>query len=182
MRSFRLRKSLWFLVAALAIAAVTLTVARTRISGYRRFTSKPLPDGSRYTFLYPDYLKDVVEGPGGSPEVIAGASVYNRGGEHPEDVNRTPWGALWRKAGFSKAESVTLVVLPSASTTNGGVRTSEEWVRRHNEYLAPSHAKYKLQLYYSCAKDAAQFRQHSRIISDSLRLIPPSPSSRSPRA
>ena len=147
------------------------------MAGFRRFTSKPLPDGSRYTFLYPDYLKDVVEGPGGSPEVIAGAAVYNRGGEHPEDVNRTPWGGLWRKTGFSKAERVTVVVIPLKAAHSHEARTYEEWTRgwerRHNDYLEEAHAKYKLQLYYSCAKDAAQYRQHARIISESLRMVFP---------
>src|SRR5258708_40229330 len=111
-RMFRKHKFVWILMGVLAVVAGFLTIAQSNMSNFRRFTSKPLPDGSRYTFLYPAFLKDMNEGPGGSPEVIVSASVYNRDGEHPFDVNRTPWGTWARKAGFSQAESVSVVVIP----------------------------------------------------------------------
>jgi hypothetical protein len=177
MLSLRKHRFIWILIAALAVLAVFLTMAYSSMSHFRRYTSKPLPDGSRFTFLYPAYLTDTHEGPGGSPEVIWSAGAHNRSGEHSSDVTRTAWGAFLRRAGLSQADEVSVVVIQLKEKSIKDSRSSEEWVRgwerRHNEYLVDSRSKLKLQLYYSCAQDAGQFRWHSRIISDSLQLLPP---------
>jgi len=65
---------LTLLVAALAGLLFLLSGAGT--PAYRRFVSRPLPDGSRFSFLYPAHLQDQVEGPGGSPKVSHGAAAY----------------------------------------------------------------------------------------------------------
>ena len=115
MRRSRHLKYILTLAITVILAGLMLSVASYRNSQFKRFTSKPLPDGSRFTFLYPAYLKNIVEGPGGSPGVIHSASIYDRGGEQPGDVNRTPWGSLARQIGFTHAESVTAVRFPLPS-------------------------------------------------------------------
>jgi len=167
---------MWLIAGLTALVIALFAFGRSRLTGFHRFVSQPLSDGTRFSFLYPEYLSDVVETPGGgSPEVVHSVSVYNRAGEHPYDVNRTPWGTWWRKIGLSHAENITVVVIPIETANMKDNRSSKEWIsgweRRRNEYLDDARSRLRFELYYSCAKDAPQFKSHSRIIAESFRVL-----------
>ena len=134
--AIRVRGLLWLLgIGCLAVPLLLLS-ARSGSGGYRRFISRPLPDGSRYTFLYPAYLKYIQEnGPSGSTGVTQNVSIYNR------QVRNSPWDGLRRWMGLPDAEpmeSVTVLVLPQKQGA-GDSRHGREWERglerRHDEYL-----------------------------------------------
>lgn len=164
------------LLFACVLAALVFPVAHWRNSRFTRFTGQPLPDGSRITFLYPSYLPDVEEG-GGGPDLIETVSVLDRGGEQPWDVNRTPWGGWARQLGITHAEHVTVIVAPlkekNLEDSRSSVRSVQGWAQGRSETLIDATRKLRIQLMYSCAKDAGQFEQHSRTIADSLQLLPP---------
>src|ERR1051325_2105484 len=78
-RPLRLRLLLASLGICCVVVPLLMLSARLGRPQYRRFTSQPLPDGSRYTFLYPAYLHDIHEtGQGASQGVTQNVSVYNR--------------------------------------------------------------------------------------------------------
>src|SRR3712207_3812230 len=53
-----MRRARWIVLAALLAAMVAVGLGiRSGAPGYRRFVSRPLPDGTRYTFLYPRGLR-----------------------------------------------------------------------------------------------------------------------------
>ena len=67
-------------IAALVVLLFAVLVWQPWALRYRRFVSKPLPDGTRYTFLYPAYLQNLQEnGKGASPEVAAVAPQTHDG-------------------------------------------------------------------------------------------------------
>jgi hypothetical protein len=111
----------------MALVIAMFAFGRSQLTGFRRFVSQPLRDGTRFTFLYPEYLTDVIEKPGGL-EVVHSVSVFNRAGEKPWDVNRTLWGTWWRRIGFSQAENLAVVVVPVRVAGEKNKRSSKEWV------------------------------------------------------
>src|SRR5688500_19227508 len=81
LRPFLRRIALFAFIIAAVLAAFQLW---TRPPSFRRFVSQPLPDGSRYTFLYPAHLKNVNEnGKGASSNITHNVNVTNRTREDP---------------------------------------------------------------------------------------------------
>lgn len=173
----RVKWFLWLSGICCLLVFWLLLSAQSGPSPYRRFTSQPLPDGSRYTFLYPAYLKDVQEnGQGASAGVTQNVSIYNR------QVNYSSWERLHRWLGRPVAEpmeSVSVLVVPQKQSVIEN-RQSEGWerglVRRHNEYLTDSRTRAQFLLMYSCPRNApAQFERNHLTIVQSLQVLPPTP-------
>jgi hypothetical protein len=154
---FRVGTSAWFAAGLILLIVVLFTalVMRPWSTRYKRFVSQPLPDGSRYTFLYPAHLRDIQEnGAGASPEVSHSVNVYNM------NLTRSGWSRLLRRCGFSvlsPQEAVTVVVIPLKTKRVRERRWSAEWARggrlRHNEYLVDARTKAQFDLYHDCAAD-----------------------------
>lgn len=167
----------WPIAAAVLLVLILVAGSRAGSSAYRRFVSQPLPDGSRYTFLYPAHLQNVEEnGKGASPGVTHTVNVHTR------NQNEPVWVPLQRRLGFSSpspAEFVTVLVMPvKAAAKVQDSRRQEEWVRggerRRNEYLTDARTRTKLFLFYSCPKEApTSFEAHKSVIGQTLRLLPP---------
>jgi hypothetical protein len=142
---------------------------------YRRFISQPLPDGTRYTFLYPSHLQNLREnGPGASPNVTSSVAVST------QNQSLSQWDLLRRRLGLpvtSPAESVHVVVIPLKKRVQNS-RTSGRWtkgdIRRHNEHITDARTRTQFSLYHNCPRDAvAQFERHNQIIRRSFRVLPP---------
>ncbi len=142
-------------IAVIAFVVIAVIVALqfwSRQPSFRRFISQPLPDGSRYTFLYPAHLKVVNEnGKGASPNVTHNANVTNRVTDDPIIDRFRRWVGL---AAPSPAELVTVVVFPVKGGKVRDSRSSEEFARgierRRNEYLVDARTGCQFSLYFSC--------------------------------
>lgn len=176
-RRFRVDPLLWTAAGLILLVAVLLAVL---YSGawplrYRRFVSQPLPDGTRYTFLYPAHLQNIQEnGKGASPEVTQSATVWTM------NQSESQWDLLRRQWGFpvmSPAESVSVVVIPLKKKVKDS-RRSERWTRggqlRHNEHIIDARTCTQFSLYHSCPQAAAsQFERYNPTIVKSFRVLPP---------
>jgi len=171
-----LRASVVLLLAAVVVVLVLLGIwSSVRPPSYRRFVSPPLPDGSRYTFLYPAHLENMAQGAGGSPEVRSSVSVYTA------NQSLSEWDVLRKRVGFrvpSPGENVTVVVIPLKRAPRSSDRRSQRLAGggrlRHNEYLIDARTKTQLNLYHDCPADAAaQFDAHNPTIVRSFQLLPP---------
>src|SRR5688572_4083491 len=103
-RSRSSRRVLWVVVLGIGLGIVLVAVngavwfASSQPS-YRRFVSQPLPDGSRYTFLYPSNLQVIREGRGNpSPGVIANVRLQSSG---PVNAPPSPSDRLRRLMGLT---------------------------------------------------------------------------------
>ena len=175
MRAIRNHWLIWTTIVVLLLVCLPLYLARSSMSSVRRFTSRPLASGSRITFLYPAYLTNVTVGSGTG--ISYGVLVSRRGGEQPFDVNRTPWGSLARRMGFSHAETVNVMVSSVNDQAALDGRTFQEWSRgstkQRNVRIVDARSKTQVDLFYACAADAGQFSSHAREVTESLRIIPP---------
>jgi hypothetical protein len=180
-RRWRVGTSVWTAAGlALLIVVILATLwVRPWSTRYRRFVSKPLSDGSRYTFLYPAHLRDIQEnGAGASPEVTQCVTVYT------SNQSQTDWDRLLRHLGIpilSPAESISVVVIPLKPRRVRDRRWSERWARggglRDNEFLVDARTKTQFVLMHSCPSDsAAQFEQNNPVITRSFQVLPPSAS------
>jgi hypothetical protein len=159
-------------ILVIGLAAVLLSPW----SRYRRFVSQPLPDGTRYTFLYPAHLQNVQEnGTGASPEAIASASVWTM------NQSVTEWDRLRGRLGIpaaSPAEGIFIIVMPLGRDRVRDRRSSERWSRggemRHNEHIFDARTKTQFNLIHRCPQSAAaQFERHNPTIVKSFRVLPP---------
>jgi hypothetical protein len=164
-------------IAALVVLLFTVLVWQPWALRYKRFVSRPLPGGTRYTFLYPAHLQNLQEnGKGASPEVIASATVWTMNRTAP-----TLWDELQRRLGFSvpsPAESVSVVVFPVHPRPLRDRRTDARWERmddrRHNLYLVDARTGLQFSLYHDAPSEAAaSFEAHDRVIARSFRVLPP---------
>jgi hypothetical protein len=162
----------------IALVAVLLAalIAQPWAPRYRLFVSKPLPDGSRYTFLYPAHLQNMQEnGKGASPEVTAGVTVWTM------NQSDSTWSQFLSRMGFSvpsPRESIGVVVIPLKTRNVRDGRRTDRWNRfgglRRNEYLTDARTRTQFILYHSCpASAAAQFAAHDPVIARSFRVLPP---------
>ncbi len=164
-------------IAALIVVLFAVLVWQPWALRYKRFVSRPLPDGTRYTFLYPAHLQNTQEnGKGASPNVIRSVTVWT--------MNRTPptlWDELLRRLGFavsSPAEDVSVVVFPVLPRPTRDRRTDERWERmghlRHNLYLVDARTGLQFSLYHDGPSEAtASFAAQDRVIARSFRVLPP---------
>lgn len=170
---------------AVAVLAIWLTVSRP--PSYRRYVSPPLPDGSRYTFLYPAHMEDVAEGGGNpSPGVVQNVTVHNR------EQSETTWDRLRRGVGLrvmSRGEHVDVLPVQLSLDPRGrfyGVkdgrardrRWSDQWARGglvgHSEYLEVKRLKMRFYLRHGAPANAeAQFRRHNATVAQSLQVLAP---------
>ena len=163
-----------FIIVAMIIAA--LLTYNSRPPQFRRFVSQPLPDGTRYTFLYPAHLDRVNEGGGGSPEVTHSVNVTK--GSWKNEVARD-WART--RLGLNlppDREIVTAVVIPINSTkvadSRSDARGSDGDRLWHNEFLVDARTKTKFALYHHCPKLAkAQFEASNPTIAKSFQVLPP---------
>jgi hypothetical protein len=177
---YRPGTSVWFVAGLILLTAliVAVLVMRPWTPRYRRFISQPLPDGSRYTFLYPAHLQNLQEnGKGASPEVTGGVNVWTM------NQSVSQWGLILGRLGFSvtsPAESVTVVVIPLKSKPVKDSHRTERWERsgglRQNTYLVDARTRTQYFLYHSCPSTARdQFERHRPVIERSFRVLPPDP-------
>ena len=173
-------------VAALGIALVAalgaFRFARSQ-PHYLRFVSRPLPDGSRYTFLYPRNLQRIREG-GGNPGVIANVRLQSGGA-----INESPslWDRLQRLMGLPvpyPGESVTVMGYRPKGRISRNSRRHDRWTRgdevRHNEFIQDSCSQLEFSIYHSCytysasrAAAAAQVEAHGFALVRSFEILPP---------
>jgi hypothetical protein len=162
-----------FLLIGLVVATLVMQPWTPR---YRSFVSKPLPDGSRYTFLYPAHLQNIQEdGKGASPEATHNVIVWT--------MNRstTQWDLILRRLGFpvqSSGESVSVLVIPLKSKTVKDSRRIERWEHggdlRQNIYLDDARTRTQYLMLHGCPSEArAQFERHHPVIERSFRVLPP---------
>ena len=163
-------------IAALVVLLFAVLVWQPWAPRYRRFVSQPLPDGTRYTFLYPAHLQNLQEnGKGASPEVAACVNVWT--------MNQTEsgWSQFLSRLGFSvpsPAESVTVVVIPLKTHNVRDGRRTDRWSRfgglRRNEHIIDARTRTQFSLLHSCPqRAAAQFRTDDPVIARSFRVLPP---------
>jgi hypothetical protein len=163
------------LLVVIACAALALFGAKGRVR-YRRYVSQPLPDGTRYTFLYPEELRTVVENGGNpSPGVVRNVTVYN------SFIRETDWDRLRRKVGLGgQSHDESISVLPYA--VKGGIardrRWSDRWTRggrtRHNEFIDDRRTQLQFALYLDApADESARFQTIRPTVVRSFELLPP---------
>ena len=163
--------------AALVALLLAVLVGHPWALRYRRFLSRPLPDGTRYTFLYPAHLQNVQEsGPRAASHVIENVSVYT--------MNRTPptlWDELLRRLGVpvsSSAESLGACVVPAQGRPLRDRRTDVRWERlgavRHNIEVVDARTRLQFSLAHDGPSDTrTSFEAHDRVIAHSFRVLPP---------
>jgi hypothetical protein len=167
----------WSTAGLIALVAVLLAalVVQPWAPRYRLFVSKPLPDGSRYTFLYPAHLQNVIENNTRvAPNVTQSVSVYTM------NRSESTWSEWLSRRGFvpSAAESIGAVVIPLRVRNVRNGRRTERWSRlgemRRNEYLIDARTRTQFILIHDCPASAArQFEAHDPVIARSFRVLPP---------
>jgi hypothetical protein len=162
-----------FLLIGLVVATLVMQPWTPR---YRSFVSKRLPDGSRYTFLYPAHLQNVQEdGKGASPEVTHHAIAWTM------NLSNSQWDLILRRLGFpvqSSRESVSVFVIPLKSKNVKDSRRTERWEHggelRQNTYLFDARTRTQFLMFHGCPSEArAQFERHRPVIEQSFRVLPP---------
>jgi hypothetical protein len=146
---------------------------------------QPLPDGSRYTFLYPGSLQTVRERKGGhSPGTIAAVVLQDNG---PVNAAPSPWDRVQRQMGIAvpyPGESVSVLVTPLKPRVARVARRPQGWARgdevRRNEYIQDTRTQLEFTVYHSCftfttpqPAAAAQLRTHNSTLVQSFEVLPP---------
>lgn len=181
---WRLRSIILAAIALVAVILVAVVTFRSGQPSFHRFVSQPLSDGTRYTFLYPAHLEDVVEGKGGSPNVTNSVTIYKKHRRKRPSVWQL-MGTWLRLAVPTDEESVTVVVIPqkaaivTASRSNAhGAGSGRLW---HDEYLVDARTRTQFSLYHRCPDTSrAEFEAHNPTIAKSLQVLPPGASPPSP--
>lgn len=177
-RQQRSKKPIWAagITAVGLLLLVAFAVAVGRGSGYRRFVSKPLLDGTRYTFLYPEYLTRISEnGKGASPNVIANVNLNTPYSGQTQISRFLGW---LKMAPSVTAESITVVVFPSKTTVLKDSTESREWppnfFQRQDQAIKDVRTNNEFVLMYSCEADRiAQYRRNHLSVTSSFRLLHP---------
>ena len=166
-----------YLLPAIAVVLVVVAAAVPRPvppTTYTRFTSPPLPDGVRYTFLYPTALDDV--------------SLYtfpaNYKGRHLQSFmaskkeSRLPGAALWHRWFRPEAEFVFVSVekpvvkpLRSSRVDRQGVRNRDEIA--HRVYVDDPRAHEQFMFGHIDDFGTASYTQDDRVVTDSFRVLLP---------
>lgn len=167
-----------FVTPIVLVALVLIALGASRGSGYRRFVSKPLPDGTRYTFLYPEYLTNISEnGKGASPSVTATVNISTRFSAQPVMNRFLSWLHM---APSATSDRVSALVIPH----RGGpllkqARHSKEhgggavWFS-HAETIDDERTQTQFVLAYMCDGDREdQYKSHHLAVASSFRVLPP---------
>lgn len=182
----------WGVVGVLTLGvALTVALGAVRLaSRHRRFVSQPLPDGSRYTFLYPANLQTVHEAGGRLPlpsGAIAAVTLQSNG---PINAPASPWDWFRQRLGFAVpfSESVSVMATPAEARVSHdirrAIRRSEGWVKgdevRRNQYLHDPRTQLQFSVYHSCYAAATpppaaalQVRAHNSAVVRSFEVLPP---------
>ncbi len=161
-RYLKLTTAILIGIAVIAVAAIT--IPREPAISFRRYTSPPLPDGSRYTFLYPSHLKAVQEG-------------YNRGAGVVQSVQLLPGGWGLMPSSATNHGSITVVVGSLASMGGQIPQQRKDGYEvignesRHDIYLADTRSGMRLRLYHS--QSLTLFSATDPAVSKSFRLLLP---------
>lgn len=164
------------IVAAVALALLSATFYlawRSAPAPYKRFVSKPLPDGTRYTFLYPSWMYPPPEPPADD--------VYVDGSHRIDKFVRA---MLWRIGVRTRAQT-----LRPARTTGiyvayrrAPIKADARRVRRreggdwlhHYVDLEDRRSQNQFSLnYLGSVTDRARFEQAEEVVTQSFRILPP---------
>jgi hypothetical protein len=172
----------------LAIALVVVSGAlrfATSEPVYQRFTSRPLPDGSRYTFLYPSNLRVIREGGGKpSPGVIANVTLQSSGAVN---ASPSPWDRLRRRIGVAvpyPGESVTVLVTRLKGPVTQDSPPPRRWADgtgvRQNASVRDTRRRLQFSINHNCftftapqAAAADQLGTHNAVLSQTFEVVPP---------
>ncbi len=170
------------------LPAPSVTQAAPVSVGFRRYVSRPLPDGTRYTFLYPAYAARVNSNAGsdtnnlipGFVDCIGTQTVHwtpVRGGEavtYPLYSNgKTPLSD-------PHEEFISVVVGHAGDVpflTSGFIRQDRQWagkgVSHHTVLITDARTHFRFMLSHEDRNSPALFRQTDPVIADSFRVLPP---------
>ena len=156
--------------------------------GFRRYTSPPLPDGTRYTFLYPSYFANVHPGWLDSDHQFRSVRIDCIG------TKPFPWiaapgqapvayyihgkqGAAWPAP---HEEFCSVVVGKAAPPFWQGPRPLEidrQWIgeygSHHDFSIKDAHTHYRFEVIHEDRYTPALFRQTDPVIVASFRILPP---------
>lgn len=181
----------------LLLASAALFVALRAAVGsgrgeYKRFVSAPLPDGTRYTFLYPAHLGVVQAYPSpGAPAASEKGAVTllaaGGPGQPPPGWNPLLWELRWQASRraprlFSIPQDFLQVHVRRQHRPDPDGPRHGRWVNgkaelQHELFVVAGHRPSRLTLEhrteFRSPRAAADFRRHDAVISDSLRFLRP---------
>lgn len=171
-------RRVWLLGAAVffvALAALWLRPPAPEV--YTRYLSPPLPDGTRYTFLYPTWMTRVSQQGVGQVQVGEAA----RGGPGANIFQEAL--RLWRnrrKSNLAVGQDAFVMVFyrPLKVFKGPDERKEQRWERngtlRHNIFIADARTKMKFFLFHNgLASERTRFEEIDPVIARSFRLLPP---------
>jgi len=165
--------------------------------GFRRYTSPPLPDGTRYTFLYPSYFANVHQGWLNADHQFDSVRVDCIG------TKPVPWiafhgqtpvayyihgkqGASW----LAPHEEFCSVVAGNAAAPfwqgPHPLEIDHQWVgeygNHHDASINDAHTRYRFELIHEDRYTPALFKQTDSVIFKSFRVLPPGANATEPSA
>jgi hypothetical protein len=176
----------------LATLAVGILLAwRNSTPAYKRYLSPPLPDGSRYTFLYPVNSRvNEIGGHSTDGASMDGARSYMDGVRVDSKVEKktflTQFLALLGMQKPSQRFGILVSLLAPSKPGDLHRKRRDEWstekgVHYHSMYLPAASAGLVLELLnWEVSPPPALFRQTDAVVSSSFRLLPPGTSPPAP--
>ena len=157
--------------------------------GFRRYTSQPLPDGSRYTFLYPSYFAHVQPGWLDSQNQFGTVRIDCIGtqpvpwiahvGQQPISYyQHNSSGVSW----LSPHEEFCSVVVGRAGDVafppgKRFLRRDSRWIGQngshHDFSITDARSHYAFELIHEDRYTPALFKQTDPVIDSSFRIVPP---------
>lgn len=166
-------------VAAVVVIGFAIIPRPTPPTTYRRYISRPLPDGVRYTFLYPSTLDDVLSyslSANSKYKILQTVAVSKK-------ESRLPGAALWQSWFKPEAEFVFVTVKKPAIKPLKSSR-SEEHSERHGKgahmveiehavLIDDPRAHEHFRFWHASDYGTASFKQHDQVVTNSFRLLLP---------
>ncbi len=173
------RWGLYAAVIAVVAAACVTPWLQQPPHPYKRYTSPPLPDGTRYTFLYPRYFHHTL----GVKELGQPSDTLQQMGVDamlfpgpPTLLDRLIQLIPWRhQSGFGRINVMVGLATPRSGRVLS-VRKDSYWKRspeqHHDITIIDARSGLKLTM-YSFQNVPSHFAEEDPVISRSFRVIPP---------
>lgn len=150
--------------------------SRAASPAYKRFVSRPLPDGSRYTFRYPANLDDVRHEVIHNPLGTSQLTMFRR-----PDRALSAWGKfLWVLGQREKGRQAVYIVVRALPAKQRVVRDERRWedwqgirVRTRHVYLTDAQTRSEFVLTHGREQDErGQYPEADPVILNSLTVLP----------
>ncbi len=151
----------WILGAALVLACVESVVLWNGRDKYLRYVSPPLPDGTRYTFLYAAQLSIITHMPSDGSDISFAIT--------------DPRSAIFFQAASSpQCTDINIQVGGKNSGTYGDGRDDKKDLYSHFRHIRQMHSLNQFFLWHrSCDNEEQPFEREDEVFNKSFQILPP---------